>query len=209
MINPAKIRVMVADDHPIVCTGLSAVIGSQPDMILVAEAHNGREAIQHFREHEPDVTLMDLRMPECGGVEAIRTIRGFSRHGAFIVLTTYQGDEDIHRALVAGARAYLLKGMPHSELVQAIRSVHTGLRYLPDAVLKSLAERPPGAELSTRELEILRLITKGMSNRQIGDSLGISEGTVKWHVNIILSRLNVADRTQAVVTALHRGIVEF
>jgi len=209
MIKPRKIRVMVSDDHPIVCRGLAAVIDSQPDMTMVAEAHNGHEAIRLFREHEPDVTLMDLRMPECGGVEAIRAIRGFSRHGAFIVLTTYQGDEDIHSALVAGAQAYLLKGMPHSELVQAIRSVHAGLNYLPDEVMKSLAERPPCSELSARELEILRLIARGMSNRQIGDSLGISEGTVKWHVNIILSRLNVSDRTQAVITALHRGIVEF
>lgn len=200
---------MVADDHPVVCMGLSAMISTQPDMTLVAEAANGRDAIQLFRQHQPDITLMDLRMPECGGVEAIRTIRSFSQHGGFIVLTTYQGDEDIHRALMAGANAYLLKGMPHGELLQAIRSVHSGLRYLPPAVLKSLAERPPGNQLSTRELDILRLISKGLSNRQISETLGITEGTVKWHINIILSRLNVSDRTQAVVTALHRGIVEF
>lgn len=200
---------MVADDHPVVCMGLSAMISTQPDMTLVAEAANGRDAIQLFRQHQPDITLMDLRMPECGGVEAIRTIRAFSQHGGFIVLTTYQGDEDIHRALMAGANAYLLKGMPHGELLQAIRSVHSGLRYLPPAVLKSLAERPPGNQLSTRELDILRLISKGLSNRQISETLGITEGTVKWHINIILSRLNVSDRTQAVVTALHRGIVEF
>jgi DNA-binding NarL/FixJ family response regulator len=209
MSKPAKIRVMVADDHPIVCMGLSAMISTQPDMTLVAEAANGRDAIRLFRQHQPDITLMDLRMPECGGVEAIRTIRGFSPQGGFIVLTTYQGDEDIHRALMAGADAYLLKGMPHGELLQAIRRVHAGLRYLPPAVLKSLAERPPGNQLSSRELDILRLIFKGLSNRQISEALGITEGTVKWHINIILSRLNVSDRTQAVVTALHRGIVEF
>jgi DNA-binding NarL/FixJ family response regulator len=209
MNKPGKIRVMVADDHPIVCMGLSAMISTQPDMMLVAEAAGGREAIELFRQHEPDVTLMDLRMPGCGGVEAIRTIRSFSQHGGFIVLTTYQGDEDIHRALVAGAQAYLLKGMPHGELLQAIRSVHAGRRYLPPAVMKSLAERAPGTELSIRELDILRLIFKGMSNKQIAEALGITEGTVKWHINIILSRLNVSDRTQAVVAALHRGIVEF
>jgi DNA-binding NarL/FixJ family response regulator len=209
MTKPPEIRVMVADDHPIVCMGLSAMISTQPDMTLVAEAANGREAIQLFRRHQPDVTLMDLRMPGCGGAEAIRTIRSFSQHGGFIVLTTYQGDEDIHRALEAGANAYLLKGMPHAELLRAIRSVHAGHSYLPPAVLKSLAERPPGNQLSARELDILRLIVKGLSNKQIADTLGITEGTVKWHVNIILSRLNVSDRTQAVVTALHRGIVEF
>ncbi|HEV2445975.1 MAG TPA: response regulator transcription factor [Candidatus Sulfopaludibacter sp.] len=209
MKKPGTIRVLVADDHPIVCMGLAAMISTQPDMALVGQAANGREAIELFKQHQPDITLMDLRMPECGGVEAIRAIRGFSQHGGFIVLTTYQGDEDIHRALMAGAQAYLLKGMPHGELIQAIRSVHAGLRYLPPAVMKSLAERAPGAELSTRELDILRLIFKGMSNRQIAESLGITEGTVKWHINIILSRLNVSDRTQAVVTALQRGIVEF
>ncbi|HWB85416.1 MAG TPA: response regulator transcription factor [Bryobacteraceae bacterium] len=208
MSKAATIRVLVADDHPVVCMGLSAIISTQPDMELVAQAANGREAINLFRTHLPDITLMDLRMPECGGVEAIRAIRAFSQHGAFIVLTTYQGDEDIHKALVAGAQAYLLKGMRHDELVQAIRSVNAGLRYLPPAVTKSLAERPPGTELSARELDILRLIAKGLSNKQIAGMLGITEGTVKWHVNIILSRLNVSDRTQAVVTAVHRGIVE-
>jgi DNA-binding NarL/FixJ family response regulator len=147
---------------------------------------------------------MDLRMPECGGVGAIRK---FSLRGGFIVLTTYQGDEDIHKALMAGAKAYLLKGMPHGELLKAIRSVHAGLRYLPAAVTKSLAERPP-EELSIRELDILRLMSKGLSNKRIAESLGITEGTVKWHINIILSRLHVSDRTQAVIAALHRGIVE-
>jgi DNA-binding NarL/FixJ family response regulator len=209
MSRPDKIRVMVADDHPVVCMGLSAIISTQTDMTLVAEAANGLEAISLFKQHHPDITLMDLRMPECSGVEAIRTIRGFSQHGDFIVLTTYQGDEDIHRALAAGAQAYLLKGMPHHELLQAIRMVHAGLRYLPPAVMKSLADRPPGTDLSDRELQILRLIVKGLSNKQIADNLRITEGTVKWHINIMLSRLNVTDRTQAVVTALQRGIVDF
>jgi DNA-binding NarL/FixJ family response regulator len=207
VIRTDPIRVLVADDHPIVCMGLAAMIGTQPDMKLVGQAANGFEAIELYRKHQPNVTLMDLRMPKCGGVEAIRAIRAFNPTAGFIVLTTYQGDEDIHRALTAGAQAYLLKGMPHAELLRAIRNVHAGKRYLPEAVTKSLAERP-SEELSARELEILRLMTKGLSNKQIASRLGITEGTVKWHVNIILSRLHVSDRTQAVVAALHRGIVD-
>jgi DNA-binding NarL/FixJ family response regulator len=140
-------------------------------------------------------------------VEAIRAIRKERPKLRFIVLTTYDGDEDIHRALEAGAQAYILKGMSHSELVNAIRTVHSGLKYIPPSVSKSLAERPPHSELSARELEVLELIVKGRSNREIGEALGISEATVKWHVNIILSRLNVSDRTQATVAALQRGIV--
>ena len=202
------IRVLVADDHPVVCMGLSAMIAGQKDMTVVAQAADGLEAVELFRKHRPDVTLMDLRMPRMGGVEAIRTIRGEFHDSSFIVLTTYQGDEDIHKALQAGAQAYLLKGMPHGELLEAIRSVHAGRRYLPQLVLKSLAERPPGPELSPRELGILKLIVRGMSNKEIAQTLNIMEGTVKWHVNIILGRLNVSDRTQAAVAALQRGIVE-
>lgn len=208
MSKPGAIRVMVVDDHPVVCLGLAAIISTQPDMKVIAQAANGLEAVQLFRRHNPDVTLMDLRMPQMGGVEAIRKIREITPDGHFIVLTTYQGDAEIHKALEAGALAYLLKGMPHAELLKAIRSVHSGHRYLPPEVRKALEERPPGPELSAREMEILRLIVKGLSNKQIADALGITEGTVKWHVNIILSRLNVSDRTQAVVAALHRGIME-
>jgi two-component system NarL family response regulator len=146
-------------------------------------------------------------LPGLSGVEAIRAIRKERPKLRFIVLTTYDGDEDIHRALEAGAQAYILKGMSHNELVNAIRTVHSGLKYIPASVSKSLAERPPHSELSARELEVLELIVKGHSNREIGEALGISEATVKWHVNIILSRLNVSDRTQATVAALQRGIV--
>jgi len=202
------IRVLVADDHPVVCMGLSAMIAGQKDMTVVAQAADGLEAVELYRKHRPDVTLMDLRMPRMGGVEAIRAIRQEFPESSFIVLTTYQGDEDIHKALQAGAQAYLLKGMPHGELLEAIRSVHAGRRYLPQSVLKSLAERPPGPELSPRELGILKLIVRGMSNKEIAHTLNIMEGTVKWHVNIILGRLNVSDRTQAAVAALQRGIVE-
>ncbi len=208
MSKPERIRVLVVDDHPVVCDGLSAMIGTQSDMIVVGQAANGSEAIQLFRKLKPDVTLMDLRMPEMGGLEAIRAIRAEFSNSRFIVLTTYQGDEDIHKALSAGAQGYLLKGMSHDTLFDAIRSVHATLRYLPQPVLQTLANRPPSFELSSRELEILQLIVKGLSNKQIAERLGIGEGTVKWHVNIILGRLNVRDRTQAAVAALQRGIVE-
>jgi DNA-binding NarL/FixJ family response regulator len=208
MSDPKPIRVLVVDDHPVVCFGLAAIIDTQSDMKAVAKASDGAEGVALFRQHLPDVTLMDLRMPKMGGVQAIRTIKADHPNAGFIVLTTYNGDEDIYKALSAGAQGYLLKGMPHNELLDAIRTVHAGLRYVPEPVLQRLAERTPSSALSARELQILRLIVKGLSNKQIADTLGITEGTVKWHVNIILGRLNVSDRTQAAVTALHRGIVE-
>ena len=199
---------LIADDHPVVCRGLAAIIRTEPGMSVAGEAANGEQAVEMFRQHRPDVTLMDLRMPVMDGVEAIRTIRGESRDAAIIVLTTYQGDEDIHRALKAGAQSYLLKGITDVELLTAITNVHAGRRYLPQTVRDSLANRPPNSDLSGRELQILELIVKGMSNRQIGDALEIAEATVKWHVNIIFSRLNVSHRTQAAVTALSRGLIE-
>jgi two-component system, NarL family, response regulator len=207
MSDSTTIRVILVDDHPVVRFGLAAIIGLQPDMAVVAEAGSGEEACSICARHPADVVLMDLRLPGLSGVEAIRAIRKERPKLRFIVLTTYDGDEDIHRALEAGAQAYILKGMSHSELVNAIRTVHSGLKYIPASVSKSLAERPPHSELSARELEVLELIVKGHSNREIGEALGISEATVKWHVNIILSRLNVSDRTQATVAALQRGIV--
>jgi two-component system, NarL family, response regulator len=207
MPDSSTIRVILVDDHPVVRFGLAAIIGLQPDMIVVAEAGSGEEACGVCSRHAADIVLMDLRLPGLSGVEAIRAIRNSHPALRFIVLTTYDGDEDIHKALEAGAQAYILKGMSHNELVDAIRMVHSGLKYIPPSVSKSLAERPPHSELSARELEVLELIVKGHSNREIGEALGISEATVKWHVNIILSRLNVSDRTQATVAALQRGIV--
>ena len=177
-------------------------------MRVVGEAADGRQLVQMFREHRPDVTLIDLRMPVMNGVEAVRAIRKEFPDAGIIILTTYKGDEDIFRALEAGAQGYLLKGMPPHELLDAIRNVHLGLRYLPPPVLETLANRPPNSELSQRERQVLKLIVKGMSNKQIAEELGISQSTVKWHVNIVLARLNVADRTAAAVTALRRGIVE-
>ena len=208
MTSFEKIRVMIADDHPIVCRGLSAIIRAERGMTVVGEASDGRQLLQIFRELQPDVTLIDLRMPVMDGVEAVRAIRKESRSAGILILTTYKGDEDIFRALEAGAQGYLLKGMPPQELLDAIRNVHHGMRYLPPPVLETLAQRPPNSELSNRELQVLKLIVKGMSNKQIGEALGISQSTVKWHVNIVLTRLNVSDRTAAAVTALRRGIVE-
>lgn len=207
MSDRPMIRVIVVDDHPVVRFGLAAIIGLQPDMSVVAEAGSGKEASEVCSRHPADVVLMDLRLPELSGVDAIIAIKKSNPRLRFIVLTTYEGDEDIHRALEAGASAYLLKGMSHIKLANAIRSVHSGMKIIPEAVSRSLAERPPHSELSARELEVLELIVKGRSNKEIGDKLGISEATVKWHVSIILNRLNVTDRTQATVAALQRGIV--
>jgi DNA-binding NarL/FixJ family response regulator len=202
------IRILIADDHPVVCFGLRGIIHTQRDMRVVAEARTGKEAVAAFHDHKPDVTLMDLRMPEMSGVDAIRAIRKECRNSAFIVLTTYHGDEDIRKALDAGAQAYVLKGMSHNKLLEAIRTVHAGRRYLPRPILETLTSQPPGSGLSPREKEILQLIVDGLNNQQIASALNITHGTVKWHVNMILSRLDVHDRTQAAMVALSRGIVE-
>ena len=207
MSVPAKIRVIIVDDHPVVRFGLAAIIGLQPDMMVVAEAGSGEEACSICAGQPADIVLMDLRLPGMSGLEAIQAIRRAHPDLRFIVLTTYDGDEDIYRALEVGAQAYLLKAMSHVELANAIRKVHSGFKFIPATVSKRLSERPPHSELSARELEVMKLIVKGLSNKEIGDSLGISEATVKWHLNIIFSRLNVSDRTQATVAALQRGIV--
>src|SRR5215510_983759 len=179
MSDSTTIRVIVVDDHPVVRFGLAAIIGLQSDMSVVAEAGSGKEACEICEQYEADVVLMDLRLPEMSGVEAIQSIRRRKPTLRFIVLTTYEGDEDIHRALEAGAHSYLLKAMPHDKLANAIRSVHAGLKFIPESVSRSLAERPPHSELSARELEVLELIVRGRSNREIGEELGISEATVK------------------------------
>jgi len=202
------IRVLIADDHPVVCLGLSAIINTQADMTVVGHAKTGKEAVTLARTHSPDVILMDLRMPEMNGVDAIEAIRAERSETAVIVLTTYQGDEDIRKALAAGAQAYLLKGMSHLKLLEAIRSVSAGHQYIPRSIRNIVPGKLNQSALSPRELDILRLIVKGLNNQEIADALNITRGTVKWHVNIILRRLDVNDRTQAVVVAAQRGIVE-
>jgi two-component system NarL family response regulator len=202
------IRVLIADDHPVVCLGLLGIINGQPDMVVVGQARTGTQAVTMARKHSPDVILMDLRMPEMGGVEAIAAIRAERSDSAVIVLTTYQGDEDIRKAIAAGAQAYLVKGMSHLKLLDAIRSVRAGQQYFPRSIRNSVPGKLNRSALSPRELDILRLIVKGLNNQEIAEALNITRGTVKWHVNIILRRLDVNDRTQAVVVAAQRGIVE-
>jgi len=204
-----EIRVMIADDHPVVCRGIAAIVQSEPGMRIVGEASNGRQAVEMYRALLPNVALIDLRMPVLSGLDAIREIHREFPKAHIITLTTYKGDEDVYRALKAGAQGYLLKGMSNSELLDAIRIVNSGRKHLPRPVMDTLANRPPESDLSDREMEVLELIVKGMSNKQIADKLGITESTVKWHVNLILSRLKVGDRTAAAVAALRRGIIEF
>jgi len=207
MNKSEKVKVLVVDDHPLMRLGVSTMIDAQQDMRVVAQAGTGEDAIELHRQHKPDVTLMDLRLPGISGVEAIRVIREGNARARFVVLTTYGGDEDIHRALAAGAQGYLIKGMSNEALIEALRRVHAGARFLPPPVARNLAARTPDSELSPREREVLSLVTNGKSNREIGELLDITEATVKCHVSVILRRLDVSDRTQAVVVALQRGIV--
>ena len=206
-MNNSKIRIMVIDDQAVVRQGFVALINTVADMEVIAEGINGQQAIELYRQHNPDVTLIDLRMPVVGGVEAIATIRREFPEARLIVLTTYDGDEDIYRSLQAGAKGYLLKDMFFEELETAIRTVHAGSRRIPAAIAERLAERMAGSNLTARELEVLELIVRGQSNKEIGASLKISEATVKSHVNSLLSKLGVTDRTQAATTALQRGLV--
>src|SRR6266699_5830252 len=200
------IRVLIADDHPVVCIGLLGILSAQPDMIVVGQARTGTQAVALARKHSPDVILMDLRMPGMSGVEAIAAIRSERPESAVIVLTTYHGDEDIRKALAAGAQSYLLKGMSHLKLLEAIRSVRAGNPYFPRSIRNCIPEKLNRSDLSPRELDILRLIVKGLNNQEIAEVLSITRGTLEWHVNIILRRLGVSDRTQAVVVAAQRGI---
>jgi DNA-binding NarL/FixJ family response regulator len=202
-----RLGVLVVDDHPVVRAGLKSMLDAQPDMTTVAEAASGEEAVDLFRRHHPDVTLMDLRMPGIGGVEAIARIHRSAPEACILVLTTYDGDEDIHRALQAGARAYLLKDTPREELIETIRSVHAGAHRLSPAAAAHLAERMHQSELSSREIEVVERIAGGMSNKQIAADLGIGEATVKTHVNNIMGKLGATDRTHAVTLALRRGFI--
>jgi DNA-binding NarL/FixJ family response regulator len=201
------IKILLVDDHHIVRQGLAALLKTVPGFAVVAEAADGEQAVDLFRKHRPDVTLMDLRLPKMNGVDAIGRIRRDSPGARIIVLTTFDGDEDIYRAMQAGAKGYLLKGMDLNELTEAVKVVHSGKSRIPSRVAEKLAERMGGASLTARELEVLHLIVAGKSNKDIGNALFISEATVKTHVNSLLSKLGVEDRTQAATTALQRGIV--
>jgi two-component system, NarL family, response regulator len=208
MTNPSTlIQVLIADDHSIVRQGLATIINRDPEMAVIAQAEDGQQAIEYFREHQPDITLMDLRMPKMTGVEAIRAICAEFKSARIIVLTTYDGDEDIYNGLHSGAQGYLLKDTKPNELLNAIRTVHRGQQYVPPDVGAKLVQRLSNPELSDRELEVLGLMAQGLSNLGIATTLSIGESTVKSHVNRILSKLGVGDRTQAVIVAVKRGIV--
>ena len=206
-MNTSKSSILIVDDHPIMRFGIAAIVNAQNDMEVVGQAGTRAEAVRLFRERRPDAVLMDLRLPDGSGVDAIRSIRELAPTARIVVLTTYEGDEDIHQALSAGATGYLIKGMSNDSLIQALRRVLAGQRFLPPIVTEALSSRVPGTHLSPREQQVLQLMFAGKSNREIAEALEIKEVTVKSHVSVILMRLDVSDRTQAVVEGLKRGLI--
>ena len=206
--EPARIRVLSVDDHPLLRQGIGALVSAQPDMVMVGQAATGEEGLREFREHRPDVTLLDLRLPDISGVEVLRAIRAEAPEARVVILTTFEGDVEIQRALEAGARGYLLKTMPPGELVEAIRQVHAGKKRIPPAVAAQLAEHVSDEALTPREIEVLRHIAQGNRNKDIGERLFISEETVKVHVKHVMDKLGASDRTEAVAIAIRRGIIQ-
>ncbi len=207
MNSEEAIRVLCVDNHPLVRKGIASILANETDMRLVAEAGNGREAVEMFRQYHPDVTLMDLRMPEMDGIEATQVIRREFPEARIIALTSYDGDQDIYRALEAGVRGYMLKEMVHTDVLRAIRTVHSGKRLMPQEVAERLSEYFPQVALTPREVEVLSLVANGLGNKDIADRLGTAAGTIKMHVQNILEKLGAADRTHAVTIAVQRGIL--
>lgn len=201
------IRILCVDDHPLVRKGIASILANESDMRLVAEAGSGREAIEFFRLYQPDVTLMDLRLPDLDGAEATKAIRQEFPDARIIALTSYDGDQDIYRALEAGVRGYILKEMVHSEVLRAVRIVHAGKRLMPQEVAERISEYFPQIALTPREVEVLAFVAKGLANKEIADRLGTASGTVKMHIQNILGKLGAADRTHAVTIAIQRGIL--
>jgi DNA-binding NarL/FixJ family response regulator len=208
MNDPDQIRILSVDDHPLLREGISAIINSQPDMLMVAQAASGAEAIQKFREYQPDVTLMDLRLPDMSGIDSLIAIRSEFPEARVIMLTTFEGDVEIRRALEAGARGYMLKNMPPKDLVDVVRQVHMGKKRLPPELAAHLAEHLADETLTERETEVLRHLAGGNRNRDIAERLFISEETVKVHVKHLMEKLGASDRTQAVAIAVRRGIIQ-
>jgi DNA-binding NarL/FixJ family response regulator len=208
MSEATRIRVFSVDDHPLLREGLAAIINNQPDMALVAQASSAQEAILQFRKHQPDVTLMDLRLPDKSGVEATIAIRAEFPDARIIMLTTFEGDVEIQRALEAGARGYMLKSMPPKELVEVIRQVHAGKKRIPPQLAAQLAEHLSDEDLTAREIEVLSQISGGNRNRDIAEKLSITEETVKVHIKHIMDKLGASDRTQAVAIGVRRGIIQ-
>jgi DNA-binding NarL/FixJ family response regulator len=207
MSEEPPIRVLCVDNHPLFRKGIAAILSREADMQLVGEAGNGHEAVELFRQFRPDVTLMDLRMPVMDGIEATRAIREEFPEAKIIALTSYDGDQDIYRALEAGVRGYMLKEMVHADVLQAIRTVRAGKRLMPAEVAERLSEYFPKVVLSAREVEVLTLVAQGLANKEVADKLGTASGTVKIHVQNILGKLGAADRTHAVTLAIQRGIL--
>jgi len=208
MTEATRIRVLCIDDHPLLRQGIGALVGAQPDMELVAQAATGQDGIREFRETRPDVTLLDLRLPDMSGVAVLAAIRGEFPEARIVMLTTFEGDVEMQRALEAGARGYLLKTMPPGELVDAIRQVHAGRKRIPPAVAAQLAEHLSDEALTPREVEVLRHIAEGNRNKDIAERLFISEETVKVHVKHVMEKLGASDRTEAVAIAIRRGIIQ-
>lgn len=201
------IRILCADDHPLVRKGIAALLSGESDLLLIGEASTGKEAVDLFRSLQPDITLMDLRMPEMDGIVAIRIIKQEAPDAKIIALTSYDGDQDIYQAIDAGVRGYLLKEMVHSDVLRAIRTVHAGKRVIPPEVAERLADYFPQIALTPREVEVLALVAKGLANKDIAERLGAASGTIKMHVQNILGKLGASDRTHAVTIAIQRGIL--